>query len=66
MNYLGLDYHKKYSFATIITEDSEIKEKEKFLNCDLPPKNGSTLKVRVEPLPYSEGRQQCGENDSPQ
>ena len=32
MNYLGLDYHKKYSFATIITEQGEIKEKEKLLN----------------------------------
>ena len=32
MNYLGLDYHKKYSFATIITEDGEIKEKERLLN----------------------------------
>jgi transposase len=32
MNYLGLDYHKKYSFATIITEHGEIKEKEKLLN----------------------------------
>jgi len=29
---LGLDYHKKYSFATIITEDGEIKEKERLLN----------------------------------
>jgi len=32
MNYLGLDYHKKYSFATIITEEGEIKEKERLLN----------------------------------
>jgi hypothetical protein len=32
MNYLGLDYHKKYSFATIITEDGEVKEKERLLN----------------------------------
>jgi len=32
MNYLGLDYHKEYSFATIITEDGEIKEKERLLN----------------------------------
>ena len=32
MNYLGLDYHKKYSFATIITEDGEIKQKERLLN----------------------------------
>ena len=32
MNYLGLDYHKNYSFATIITEDGEIKEKERLLN----------------------------------
>jgi hypothetical protein len=32
MNYLGLDYHKKYSYATIITEDGEVKEKEKLLN----------------------------------
>jgi transposase len=32
MNYLGLDYHKKYSFATIITEQGEIKEKERLLN----------------------------------
>ncbi len=28
MNCLGLDYHKKYSFATIITEHGEIKERE--------------------------------------
>ena len=32
MNYLGLDCHKKYSFATIITEDGEVKEKERLLN----------------------------------
>jgi transposase len=32
MNYLGLDYHKKYSFATIITEDGEIKKKQRLLN----------------------------------
>ena len=32
MNYLGLDYHKKYSFATIITEEGEIKQKERLLN----------------------------------
>jgi len=31
MNYLGLDFHKKYSYATIITEDGEIK-KEKLSN----------------------------------
>ncbi len=32
MNYLGLDYHKNYSFATIITKEGEIKEKERLLN----------------------------------
>jgi transposase len=32
MNYLGLDYHKKYSFATIVPENGEIKEKERLLN----------------------------------
>ena len=32
VNYLGSDYHKNYSFATIITEDGEIKEKERLLN----------------------------------
>jgi transposase len=32
MNYLGLDYHKKYSCATIITDQGEIKEKERLLN----------------------------------
>ena len=31
---------------------------------DLLPENGSTLKVRVEPLFYSEGRHTCQENDS--
>jgi hypothetical protein len=32
MNYLGLDYHKKYSFATIIMEQGEVKEKLKLQN----------------------------------
>jgi hypothetical protein len=32
MNNLGLDYHKNNSYATIITEDSEIKEKKRLLN----------------------------------
>jgi hypothetical protein len=32
MNYLGLDYHKKYSFATIFTGNGEIKKKERLLN----------------------------------
>jgi len=32
MNYVGLDYHKKYSFATIITEQGEVKEKERLPN----------------------------------
>jgi len=32
MNYLGLDYHNKYSFATIITEQGEVKEKERLPN----------------------------------
>jgi len=32
MNCLGLDYHKKYSFATIITKNGEIKEKERLPN----------------------------------
>ena len=31
MNYLGLDFHKKFSFATIITEEGEIK-REKIMN----------------------------------
>ncbi len=32
MNYLGLDYHKNYSFATMITEEGEVRNKEKLLN----------------------------------
>ena len=32
MNYLGIDYHKNYSFATMITEAGEIQKKEKLLN----------------------------------
>lgn len=32
MNYLGIDYHKNYSFATMITEEGEIRKKEKLLN----------------------------------
>jgi len=32
MNYLGVDYHKSYSFATMITEEGEIRNKEKLLN----------------------------------
>jgi transposase len=32
MNYLGLDYHKNYSYATMITQDGEIKKKEKLIN----------------------------------
>ena len=30
--YKSVYYHKKYSFATIITEEGEIKEKERLLN----------------------------------
>jgi transposase len=32
MNYLGIDYHKNYSYATMITEQGEIKKKEKLIN----------------------------------
>ena len=32
MNYLGLDYHKNYSYATMITEEGEIKKKERLAN----------------------------------
>lgn len=32
MNYSGLDYHKNYSYTTMITEQGEIKKKEKLLN----------------------------------
>jgi hypothetical protein len=32
MNYLGIDYHKNYSFATMITEEGVIQKKEKLLN----------------------------------
>ena len=36
------------------------------VGADPPPKNWSTLKVRVEPLFYSQGRYTYRENDSPQ
>lgn len=32
MNYLGLDYHKKFSYATMITQEGEITKKEKLIN----------------------------------
>ncbi len=32
MNYLGLDYHKNYSYATMIAEEGEIKKKERLAN----------------------------------
>ena len=32
MNYLGIDYHKKFSYATMITQEGEITKKEKLIN----------------------------------